>query len=173
MADKKLNPKPFFFLGVIAILAVGGFFIFSGGGEQENYYEFASCLADERATMYGFDACPHCNKQKNIIGRDAFKQELDGQGFYVKCQPESEANEQLGGNASKISSVEPLSPSDTQGDACSTNVGAGTPTWVINGEKYVGEQSIQDLAEATGCPLPANYEGEGDVGGFTAQNGSG
>jgi preprotein translocase subunit Sec61beta len=28
---------------------------------------------------------------------------------------------------------------------------SGTPTWVINGEKYVGVQSINKLKELTGC----------------------
>ncbi len=166
---KKLDPKPFFFLGIVAVIAVGAWFILGTGGSNQNYYDFASCLADEGATMYGFDACPHCNRQKSIIGQDAFKKNLTDRGYYVECRPESEAGEQLGDRADRISSVEPLSPEDTQGEACEVNVGQGTPTWVINGEKYVGEQSLVTLSEATGCALPAGYQESGDVGGFTPE----
>lgn len=166
---RKLDPKPFFVLGVVVLMVAGGWFILSGGGEGENYYDFAACLADEGATMYGFDACPHCNRQKALIGQDAWKQELEDEGYYVKCRPQSEASQALGDRVDRISSVEPLDSSTTQGEACEDNVGAGTPTWVIDGEKYVGEQGLADLAEATGCPLPGDYEAEEDVGGFTDQ----
>lgn len=169
---RKLDPKPFFAIGLVAVLAAGGWFILGGGGENVQYYDFASCLAEEGATMYGFNACPHCNRQKALIGQDAFKQELTDQGYYVLCRPESEASEELGDRVDRISSVEPLDSSTTQGEACTVNVGAGTPTWVIDGKKYVGEQSLADLAEATGCPLPEGYGGEQTTGGFTATNGS-
>ncbi len=29
-----------------------------------------------------------------------------------------------------------------------------TPTWIINGKAYPNTQSFDDLAQATGCPLP-------------------
>lgn len=170
---KQLDPKPFFLIGIVVVLAAGGWFILGSGGASENYHDFASCLAEEGATMYGFDACPHCNRQKTLMGQEAFKQELDDPGYYVRCRPQSEASQQLSDRADRISSVEPLQPSDTQGDACEVNVGSGTPTWVIDGEKYVGEQSLRNLAEATGCPLPEGYTGEQTTGGFTPQNGSG
>ncbi len=166
---KKLDPRPFFVIGVVLVLVAGGWFILGGSEQGKNHYEFASCLADEGATMYGFDACPHCNRQKNLIGLDAFKQEIDDTGYYVRCRPQSEGSQELGETAERISSVEPLDASTTQADACEVNVGAGTPTWVINGEKYVGEQSLADLAEATGCPLPEGYKQKGDVGGFTPE----
>ncbi|MDY6777782.1 MAG: hypothetical protein SVU32_03890, partial [Candidatus Nanohaloarchaea archaeon] len=115
-----------------------------------------------------FDACPHCNRQKNIIGREAFKQYLDDTGRYVRCRPRSVADNQLTrARIQNISSLQPLNTSMTQGDACTINVGAGTPTWVINGETLVGEQHLKDLAEASGCPLPEGYKKAEDVGGFT------
>ncbi len=123
--------------------------------------------------MYGFDACPHCNKQKTFIGKDAFRANFSQRGYYVRCRPDSEATEELGDRAETISSIKPLEPSDTQGDACEVNVGSGTPTWVIDGEKYVGAQSLQDLADHTGCPLPEGYRETEETGGFTPQNDSG
>ncbi|MDY6769432.1 MAG: hypothetical protein SVU88_00500 [Candidatus Nanohaloarchaea archaeon] len=170
---RKLDPRPFFAIGIVAVLAIGGWVILGGGGGSQNYYDFAACLADNNATMYGFDACPHCNRQKTLIGREAFKQEIDDRGLYVRCRPRSEAQQQLGDRADRIASVEPLQPSDTQGDACAVNVGAGTPTWVIDGQKYVGEQSIRDLSQVTGCPLPEGYGGEQTTGGFTPENTTG
>jgi hypothetical protein len=88
------------------------------------------------------------------LGKDAFEKIMDAQGFYVRCRPNDEANKPLGDRVNKISSVQPMTADTTQGDACSINVGAGTPTWVINGQKYVGEQTLEDLSRATGCPLP-------------------
>lgn len=158
MGEKQLDPRPFFVIGIIAVIAAGGYLIFDVGGEQANYYDFADCITDAGATKYGFDACPHCNKQKNIIGRDAFKQEIDDAGYYVRCRPEAEASKELGERAEYISSVEPLESGTTQGEACEVNVGSGTPTWVIDGERYVGEQELEDLAALTGCPLPENVE---------------
>ncbi|MFB6265743.1 MAG: vitamin K epoxide reductase family protein, partial [Candidatus Nanohaloarchaea archaeon] len=149
-----LDPKPVFIAAWAVLLFIGMFPILGTGKLGENHYELADCLADNNATMYGFDACPHCNRQKSLIGREAFKQEIDRRGFYVRCQPRSEAAEPLGERASKLSSVEPLNASTTQGEACTINVGAGTPTWVIDGEKYVGAQPLSKLAEAAGCPVP-------------------
>lgn len=169
MAERKLDPRPFFLIGIAVLVLGGGYLILGGGGAQQDHYAFAECLANESATMYGFDACPHCNRQKALIGNDAFQQELDDAGYYVRCRPESEAAQELGDTASRIATVEPLNASTTQGEACTINVGAGTPTWVIDGEKYVGEQSLQTLAEATGCPLPEGYTGGEDVGGFTPE----
>lgn len=162
-----IDPQPVFIAAWGLLLLVGMFPILGAADVGRNYHDFAACLADSNATMYGFDACPHCNKQKSLLGREAFKEQIEDRGFYVECQPRSEATEALGDRASRISTVEPLPPSTTQGEACSINLGAGTPTWVIDGEKYVGEQSLIDLANATGCELPEDYRGAGRVGGYS------
>ncbi len=170
MAEKRLDPRPFFVIAWFVLVGAGMFLILGVGGEGQQHHEFASCLADNNATMYGFDACPHCNAQKALIGKDAFKKNFTDRGFYVKCRPESEASRELGQRASSISSVVPLGPDDTQGYACEENVGQGTPTWVINGEKYVGEQSLETLGEAAGCEPPSGTSGQ-EVGGFTPEEG--
>ncbi|MFB6166651.1 MAG: vitamin K epoxide reductase family protein [Candidatus Nanohaloarchaea archaeon] len=150
-----LDPKPVFIIAWAALLFTGMFPLLGSAGAGGNHYELAECLADKNATMYGFDACPHCNRQKWLIGEKAFEQEIDDRGFYVRCQPPSEASEPLGERADKISSVAPLNESTTQGEACSINVGSGTPTWIINGTKYVGTQHLDRLAKLAGCPYPA------------------
>lgn len=152
----KIDPKPLFILATLFVVAFGGYFILRPAG-QANYYDFAECLAEKNATMYGFDACPHCNAQKALIGKKAFKQEIDNKGFYVRCRPENEARQKLGPRADKLSTVKPLTADTTQREACSMNVGRGTPTWIIDGKKYAGEQSLGNLSKATGCPLPEGY----------------
>lgn len=42
---------------------------------------------------------------------------------------------------------------DIQKQSCLENAIRGYPTWVIDGEQYSGEQSLDRLAELTGCPL--------------------
>lgn len=38
-----------------------------------------------------------------------------------------------------------------EGDKCAQEEITATPTWIINGEKYIGVQSISKLKEFTGC----------------------
>lgn len=39
-------------------------------------------------------------------------------------------------------------------ELCRQNGIEGYPTWIINGRKYVGKQSLSQLSRATGCQLP-------------------
>lgn len=39
-----------------------------------------------------------------------------------------------------------------QRDKCLNNDITATPTWTINGKKYIGVQTIQELKEISGCP---------------------
>ncbi len=157
----KLNPKPFFVLAVIAVIAVGGYFILGGGEEEEQYYDFASCLAEKKVTEYGFDACPNCQKQKHIIGVDAFNQNIDDAGVYVRCRPEKDATEPIGDRLDKISILsehqDKVTGETTQGELCVLMVSTGTPTWVYNDEQVAGWMTIPELAELSGCPLPEGF----------------
>ena len=63
--------KPLLIIGIaaaliwIAVIIVGSF----GSGESSPALEeFARCLSDKRAVMYGADWCPHCQNQKNMFG---------------------------------------------------------------------------------------------------------
>jgi glutaredoxin len=38
-------------------------------GGPGKYDEFASCLSEKGATMYGTDWCPHCKAQKELFGK--------------------------------------------------------------------------------------------------------
>ena len=41
----------------------------------------------------------------------------------------------------------------SQLELCNEKGITGTPTWIINGQTYPGEQSLQRLSELSGCPL--------------------
>ena len=43
---------------------------------------------------------------------------------------------------------------DQEKDVCEEAGISGYPTWVINGEKYSGNQPLSKLSEITGCSLP-------------------
>ncbi|CAA6656045.1 unnamed protein product [Spirodela intermedia] len=79
------------------------------------------------AKMYGAFWCSHCLEQKQMFGREAMKI-VD----YVECFPEGAGK---GKNILK---------------EC-TDVGIeGFPTWIIRGQAISGEQTLSDLAAASG-----------------------
>lgn len=73
--------KKIILLGIVASL------FFAGCAQQtptKNLDEFAQCLTNKWAIMYGSKTCPHCLKQKKMFG-DSF-QYID----YVECTQEAE-----------------------------------------------------------------------------------
>lgn len=92
------------------------------------YDEFAACLADSGAVFYGAFWCPHCQAQKAVFGKS--EKLLP----YVECSTPSGKG---------------------QTPAC-TEQGIRTyPTWVYpDGTRVEGEQSLEALAQKTGCELP-------------------
>ncbi len=160
---RKLNPKLFFVVGELLLIVIGGYFILGGGQREINYYSFAGCLAEKSATMYGFKACPNCNKQEHIIGKDAFEKYIEGTGRYVLCRPESEATQPIGERLNNISILPKYSgqiaTTTTQGELCALMVGTGTPTWIINGNQVSGWLTVPELSDLSGCPIPENFKG--------------
>lgn len=71
-------------LVIVAVLVVGILTYISTRPPSKDYSEFAQCLSDSGATMYGTYWCSHCNAQKADFG-EAFK-------FinYVECSDEAE-----------------------------------------------------------------------------------
>jgi len=90
------------------------------------YDKFAQCLTDNGAVMYGAEWCAHCKEQKAVFG-DSFR--LIN---YVEC------------------------PDNTQ--LCIDNGIQGYPTWLIGTstilEGFDKNKTMQELSDATGCPLP-------------------
>ncbi|OGD63667.1 hypothetical protein A2215_02030 [Candidatus Berkelbacteria bacterium RIFOXYA2_FULL_43_10] len=92
--------------------------------EDDAYKEaLAKDLAAKGMVMYGAYWCTHCNNQKETFG-DAF-QYID----YVECDPKGE-------NANP--------------DECAAQGVDGYPTWIYQGVKYSGEQSLEKLAQIVG-----------------------
>jgi hypothetical protein len=96
----------------------------SGAENTANLDSFAKCLTQSGAKMYGAYWCGHCQNQKSLFG--SFFQYVD----YVECDSK-------GPNANP--------------DACAAAGITGYPTWIINGQSYPGEQSIEKLSSLTGC----------------------
>ena len=114
-------------IAVLVILAGIGYWRWTAravavGG---SYDDFAKCLTEKSATMYGASWCSHCQNQKKMFG-DSFK--------YVKY-------------------VECSNHDGTQTDACKNAGITGYPTWIINGKVYTGEKTIQELSSLSGCQL--------------------
>lgn len=92
----------------------------------------SSHLKQIGAKLYGAHWCPYCHKQKALFGNEAFSQ-LD----YVECDP-------AGKNA--------------RPELCQKARVEGFPTWEINGNKYGGMRSLQDLADLSGYSGDRNFK---------------
>ena len=98
----------------------------------------AKHLAETGAKMYGAFWCSHCIEQKEIFGAGA---EIP----YVECFPDGwERGTPLSGS-------------------CEAAKVDGFPTWVINGKKLEGEQTLEKLAELS------SFEGQNDAEAMMAE----
>jgi len=139
MSDKHI------IIGVVGLLLVVGVGLYAtSGGEggisgTENtptvsatsspVAAFAQCLKDSGAVFYGAFWCPHCKTQKALFG------EAVSLLPYVEC-----------------------STADSRGQMpiCIAKKIQGYPTWEFaDGSRISGEQSFAQLAEKSGCALPA------------------
>ncbi len=119
---------------VMAVMAavvalMWGLWYLSQPKAQTNLAPFAQCLASKKVTMYGAYWCVHCQNQKKLFG-DAFKEVP-----YVECTEQTKR--------------------------CESKGVQGFPTWFVPDEKggeqkFEGEQSLEALAAASGCPLSTN-----------------
>ncbi len=92
--------------------------------EESSQLSLASCLTEKGAKLYKVYWCPHCEEQ--IKDFEEYASELD----VIECDPEGE------------------NPRVEECQAAGINA---LPTWIINGKKYEGKQSLQKLAEYSGC----------------------
>ena len=92
-----------------------------------NLDNFATCLTDSGATMYGASWCGHCKDQKKEFGSSW------NLVNYVECSSS--------GNGG-------------QTEACKVAGIKGYPTWVFgDGTRLEGEASMKVLSQKTGCTL--------------------
>jgi uncharacterized membrane protein len=88
----------------------------------------AEHLTDTGAKFYGSYWCPHCAEQKEMFGGSVKRLP------YVECSP--------GG------------PSAPQAPECNAKNIQGYPTWIINGERVTGTQSLEELAQLSKYTTP-------------------
>lgn len=115
---------------VIGVLIVGvlhmhysGLFDAAAGPENPRLKALAVHLADTGAKFYGAFWCPRCQEQKALFG--ASEERLP----YVECTP--------GGR---------MGPKNS---ACVAKNVESYPTWIIDGRRYSGLQTIRSLEQAS------------------------
>jgi hypothetical protein len=84
-------------------------------------------LQSINARMYGAHWCPHCQAQRELFGSANV---LVNAGIYVECAQ--------GG------------PTRATPWLCTWNRIRAYPTWIINGERYEGVQSLERVAAISG-----------------------
>ena len=121
-----------YYLYGAAALVVVGLLVFVannsiGESAPSPYDDFASCLTQAGVSMYGAWWCSHCENQKELFG-SAFDR-LN----YVECSTAAR----------------------TMNQTCRDAGIEGYPTWEFSdGSRLSGEQSLEMLAEKSGCTLP-------------------
>lgn len=125
MKDSK---SAYYLYGAAALVVVGLIaFAVTQKAVPSPYDGFAQCLTNDGVTMYGAWWCPHCQNQKKLFG-SSFDFVT-----YVEC---SNANKSMN-QTCKDAGIE------------------GYPTWELSdGTRLGGEQSLETLAEKSGCALP-------------------
>src|ERR1051325_9204556 len=115
--------------GTAAVLIIvlhayyGGYFGKASAAEDPWISGLAEHLSKVNAKFYGASWCPHCAEQKEMFGGSAKRLP------YIECSP--------GG------------PGTPQATVCNQAGVESYPTWMINGQKYVGTQSLENLAQAS------------------------
>ncbi|HLC36714.1 MAG TPA: hypothetical protein VJK05_03870 [archaeon] len=112
---------------IVVLVAVLAFNVFGGKTAPGQYNEFAECLTEKGAKMYGAFWCPHCADQKESFGE----------------------------SWSKVNYIECSSPDGkSQLPSCAEANIKGYPTWEFaDGSRMEGFIPLQDLSQKTGCAL--------------------
>jgi|TARA_Y100000294_G_C8443690_1_gene291832 hypothetical protein len=121
---KKKHMKVLIILGIVLL---GILFISFNTGEVEDgkYDDFAKCLSENGAKMYGAFWCGHCKDQKKMFG-SSWKY-VD----YIEC-----------------------AEGDGQAAECRAAGITGYPAWEFeDGSKMSGKIPMQQLSSITDCPL--------------------
>lgn len=96
--------------------------------EKSSNDAFAQCLTEKGIKVYGSFRCPHCIAQKELFGSSYSRIN------YVECDV-----------MSKNANVK----------ECTDKNIMSYPTWILSdGEKRVGTQKLEELAQSSGCKLP-------------------
>jgi len=115
-------------VAVLAVIASIYLYVKANNVPQNSFDFFASCIKDKEAKLYGTKTCTYCKSQKSIFGESA--------KFlpYIECSGP-------GGRGTNY--------------LCKNNNIKSYPTWVFaDDSRHVGELSLKELAEKTGCEVP-------------------
>ena len=112
-------------------LHYAGYWGKTGGPEDPWIRGLAEHLSKIDAKFYGASWCPHCADQKEMFGSSVKRLP------YVECSP--------GGQGTP------------QAQVCTKAGVESYPTWTINGIRYTGTQSLENLAQLS------KYKSEGDT----------
>ncbi len=107
-----------------------GWEITTTSGEVE--IALAKHLTSVGAVKYAAFWCPHCYEQKQLFGKEAFK-EVNA----IECAPEGK---------------------NPQPKKCVDAKIRAFPTWIINGKLYEGTQTLDKLADLTGYTGDRNFK---------------
>ncbi len=126
--------KSTYVYALLVLVLVGGLIVVRnsterGAGKVTDLDPFIGCLAEKGATFYGAFWCPHCQAQKALLKNSAKISEI-----YVECStPDMKGQTQV----------------------CIDKEITGYPAWdFADGSRADGEQTLEELAEKTGCVLP-------------------
>lgn len=120
--------KKIIWILVLALLVGGVVWLVRTPGKPGKYDEFASCIAESGAKYYGAFWCPNCKNQEAMFGRSA------------RLLPRIECSTPDG---------------RSQLPVCREAGIEGYPSWDFpDGTRVTGTQSMEALAEATGCTVP-------------------
>jgi len=123
-----MDKKSLIGIGLAAIIITLLFVISPKSGETKNLDDFAKCLTEKNAKMWGAYWCSHCQNQKKQFGNSW------QYATYIECS---------------------LPDATGQTKECEDAGISAYPTWEFgDGERVQGEVTLQNLSEKTGCPLP-------------------
>ena len=118
---------------VVAVLIIAAIVYLFGMGpniDQGEIDEFAKCLTEKGAVMYGTFWCPHCARTKKMFG-SSFKYIK-----YVECDPRGD---------------------NEQSEFCIEKKIDKYDTWEFtDGSRIISEPSFEDLSGKTGCKVPGS-----------------
>lgn len=131
MSKRNMATVIIFAAGAILAIYV---YIANSPPPAHKYDALAKCIANTSTTFYGAFWCPHCREQETRFGTGA-----DYLPYHECSKPDGAP-----GTAGELQSCI---------DAGIQNY----PTWVFpDGTNLVGVQTVEKLAEKTGCPLPSS-----------------
>jgi uncharacterized membrane protein len=94
--------------------------------------DLAKYLTENGVSKYGAFWCPHCYEQKQLFGKEAFK-EIN----YIECDPQGK---------------------NPQPNVCQAKGIKSFPTWEIKGKLYPGVHSLDELAKLSDYQGSKNFK---------------